>query len=65
MKTTHACLMKMCDNAQLAQRMYIELGMIDQACRYGLIWCRIMKAANQKAYDECFGGLKEWKGLEI
>lgn len=49
-KLTWHQLKQMADNALWAERMYIDLGMIDQACRYGLIWARIMKAMFNPVY---------------
>lgn len=65
MKTPYTCLIKMADNAFWAQKMYLQLGMYDQYFRYYFIWNRLMKAANQKAYDECFGHMGEFKGMDI
>lgn len=48
-----------------AQRANRELGLHDEALRYALIWCRIMKAANQLAYDKCFGHMAEFRGMGI
>lgn len=43
-KISYRCLSQMAQNAQWAERFYIELGMLDEARRYDRIWSRIMDA---------------------
>jgi len=43
-KLTWKQLKQMGDNALWAEKMYLELGMHDEAHRYAMIWNRIFKA---------------------